>query len=452
MHMWKLTVLLAVALLVIGCSGENQASSSPNAEVTAEVTAEITPESTAEARYLGESWVSLAGDLAMASAVQTVAQTPADLCEAALPAAEPEARSFTQPEDVLEAGVDYRAIFCTDAGPIYIDLFEELTPITVNNFVFLAQSGFYNNTTFHRVIQDFMAQGGDPQGTGAGGPGYQFQDEFVAFLYFDTPGLLAMANAGPGTNGSQFFITTVPTPHLNFAHTIFGEVLEGQENVEGMQLRDPAQGGPATTLQTVVIVTQPETVTTTFTEAASATAEDVLAAFAQFVDDLADIALTVGLSEQALDSEAISTAAPAELREAYADFLNTYQHVFRAVSTIDNTGCDLDVASFYGVRYTLDAYATRADATAAFDDPFLADLATADDLTDDGFGVYTNTTESCGEEALRVLKYIKRGRFIVTVDAIIPAGLADFAERFIDELFVPVYDQALEGVYRVSIR
>ncbi len=134
----------------------------------------------------------------------------ADLCAAASKD-EPATRSFDGPEQVLESGVDYRAIFCTQAGPVYVDLFEDYAPQTVNNFVFLAQNGYYNNTTFHRVIEDFMAQGGDPTGTGSGGPGYQFGDETPGFLVFDRPGLLAMANAGPGTNGSQFFLTTAVT-------------------------------------------------------------------------------------------------------------------------------------------------------------------------------------------------------------------------------------------------
>ena len=106
----------------------------------------------------------------------------------------------------------------------------------MNNFVFLAQEGFYDGVTFHRVIENFMIQGGDPSGAGAGGPGYQFQDEIVEGLVFDAPGKLAMANAGAGTstNGSQFFVTTGPTPHLDGNHTIFGEVMEGQDVVDAI--------------------------------------------------------------------------------------------------------------------------------------------------------------------------------------------------------------------------
>jgi peptidyl-prolyl cis-trans isomerase A (cyclophilin A) len=135
----------------------------------------------------------------------------------------------------------------TSQGPIVIRLLPDYAPKTVRNFVDLAQGGrewtdprtrsvttgrLYDGTIFHRVIPNFMVQGGDPLGTGTGGPGYQFADEFHPDLAFDRPYLLAMANAGPGTNGSQFFITTVPTPHLNRKHTIFGEVVEGQDVVD----------------------------------------------------------------------------------------------------------------------------------------------------------------------------------------------------------------------------
>ena len=207
------------------------------------------------------------------------AQTPEEICAASVPAADPATRTFAAPEDVLQPGVDYRAIFCTGAGPVYVDLFEDYTPITVNNFVFLAQQGYYNNTTFHRVIADFMAQGGDPLGTGTGGPGYSFQDEPVGFLYFDRPGWLAMANAGANTNGSQFFITTAPADHLDFQHTIFGEVLEGQDNVEAIQLRDPETATePGTSLDTVVIVEDPASVKTTYENPPSATEDEVATA------------------------------------------------------------------------------------------------------------------------------------------------------------------------------
>ena len=114
-------------------------------------------------------------------------------------------------------------------GVMKIQFFEEDAPKTVKNFSDLAKKGYYDGLTFHRVIPNFMVQGGCPQGTGTGGPGYQFEDEFVASLRHSAPGKLSMANSGPGTNGSQFFITHVPTPHLDDAHTIFGEV-KGSED------------------------------------------------------------------------------------------------------------------------------------------------------------------------------------------------------------------------------
>lgn len=133
-----------------------------------------------------------------------------------------------------------QAIIRTNKGEIKINLFPDVAPVTVINFITLANSGYYNGLKFHRVIEDFMIQGGDPTGTGSGGPGYQFGDEFKEGVIFDRKGLLAMANAGPNTNGSQFFITHVPTEWLNYRHTIFGEVVssEDQEVVDKIEQND----------------------------------------------------------------------------------------------------------------------------------------------------------------------------------------------------------------------
>jgi cyclophilin family peptidyl-prolyl cis-trans isomerase len=125
-------------------------------------------------------------------------------------------------------------------GQFVIQLFPDKAPITVNNFVFLARAGFYGGTTFHRVLPDFMAQGGDPTGTGGGGPGYEFQNE-DSDLTFDKAGVVAMANAGRDTNGSQFFITFGPQEYLNGGYTIFGQVVEGMDVVMNIRLRDPDQ-------------------------------------------------------------------------------------------------------------------------------------------------------------------------------------------------------------------
>jgi len=124
---------------------------------------------------------------------------------------------------------DLKAVIETDKGTINLTLFADKAPLTVANFVNLANRGYYDDLIFHRVIDQFMIQGGCPQGTGTGGPGYQFADECTADLRHDGPGVLSMANAGPGTNGSQFFITHVATPWLDGKHTVFGEVLDADD-------------------------------------------------------------------------------------------------------------------------------------------------------------------------------------------------------------------------------
>ncbi len=147
------------------------------------------------------------------------------------------------PAMTIDTNKDYFAVFETDGGSFRVELFADDAPTTVNNFVFLAREGFYNDTTFHRVLPGFMAQAGDPTGTGSGGPGYRFEDEFSDRKH-DGAGVLSMANSGPNTNGSQFFITYVPTPHLDDRHSVFGKVVEGIEVVESIRPRDPSQGNP----------------------------------------------------------------------------------------------------------------------------------------------------------------------------------------------------------------
>jgi cyclophilin family peptidyl-prolyl cis-trans isomerase len=190
---------------------------------------------------LGLIWLSLPGE---SSSVVEV--TPGlDLYDAAPPV-------------TIDENTTYLATFkMAKGGEFVVELFADKAPVTVNNFVFLAQQGYYNGTTFHRVLEGFMAQGGDPTGTGTGGPGYQFEDEF-SDLTFDKPGLLAMANAGPNTNGSQFFITYAPTPHLNGLHTIFGQVIEGMDVVNSLTLRDPQQnpGFEGDAIETITITEQ----------------------------------------------------------------------------------------------------------------------------------------------------------------------------------------------------
>ncbi len=149
-------------------------------------------------------------------------------------------RSYNNPPEMaLDPNADYYANVLTERGAIRIRLFAEEAPETVNNFVFLARDGYFDGTTFHRVIEGFMAQGGDPTGTGTGGPGYSIPDEFHPDLRHDKPGILSMANAGPNTGGSQFFITHVATPWLDDRHAELGEVLEGMEVVNALRERDP---------------------------------------------------------------------------------------------------------------------------------------------------------------------------------------------------------------------
>ena len=138
----------------------------------------------------------------------------------------------------IDTNKSYTATFDTSRGKIVVDLFPKDAPSTVNNFVFLARDGFYNGTKFHRVIPDFMIQGGDPEGTGRGGPGYKFADEVKNNPRKHQRGSLSMANAGPNTNGSQFFITHIATDWLNGKHTVFGQVRSGQEVVDSVKQGD----------------------------------------------------------------------------------------------------------------------------------------------------------------------------------------------------------------------
>ena len=154
----------------------------------------------------------------------------------------------------IDAKKSYKATVHTDKGDMVFALHAAKAPRTVNNFVFLARQGFYDGTIFHRVIHDFMAQGGDPTSTGRGGPGYDFQDEFDPGLRHDKRGVLSMANAGPDTNGSQFFIIHRPTPHLDNKHAVFGQLIEGEDVLMSIQARDPSsRNAPAVKINSITI-------------------------------------------------------------------------------------------------------------------------------------------------------------------------------------------------------
>ncbi|MGZ3716161.1 MAG: peptidylprolyl isomerase, partial [Ktedonobacterales bacterium] len=147
----------------------------------------------------------------------------------------------TCPPFDIDASKQYTAIIHTEKGDILMQLYADKAPLAVNSFVFLARQGWFNGVTFHRVIPGYVAQAGDPSGTGSGGPGYYFKNEVRSDLSFDKPGVLGMANAGPDTNGSQFFITYAPETKLDGSYTIFGQVLKGMDVVESLTARDPQQ-------------------------------------------------------------------------------------------------------------------------------------------------------------------------------------------------------------------
>lgn len=165
------------------------------------------------------------------------------------------AKQYDRPPALtIDPSKRYVATIATDLGDIVLELYADKVPTTVNNFVFLAREGFYDGCTFHRVIEDFMVQGGDPTGTGRGGPGYRFADEFHPRLKHDGPGVVSMANAGPDTNGSQFFITRVATPHLDGRHAVFGRVVDGMDVVMAIPERDPLTARePGIVMHTVTI-------------------------------------------------------------------------------------------------------------------------------------------------------------------------------------------------------
>jgi peptidylprolyl isomerase len=187
---------------------------------------------------------SAAPTLAAAEGVPTAAGAPAETAPTAVsaPAAGQQLSYSAPPPMTIDPAKSYTATITTPRGDFVVKLRPDLAPQTVNSFVFLARAGFFNGVTWHRVLQNFMAQGGDPTGTGTGGPGYTIPDEFTDKVKFDKPGIMAMANTGqPNSGGSQFFVTTAPANFLDGKYTIFGEVTQGQDIVNGIPLRDPEQ-------------------------------------------------------------------------------------------------------------------------------------------------------------------------------------------------------------------
>ncbi len=410
------------------------------------------------------SMLLLIGVIFTPALAQDAAQTPVEICEAVGEVETAETLSYQTPEVVLEDGLDYYAVFCTEAGAIYIDLLEEYTPLTVNNFVFLAQNGYYNNTTFHRVIEDFMAQGGDPTATGGGGPGYQFADEFLPFLSFDGAGWLAMANAGPGTNGSQFFITTAPTPHLDFRHTIFGYVVEGQETVDNITLRDPMTATePGTALNTVVIITDSDSVISAQEPPAGASQEDVETAISVIPEAVPPEILEVDeVRSGVFSTEDVVAAAPEAVQDDLSAYLERHNHQYRATSRLNALDCGLDENQpfFASISYTLDKYASRADAAAALADEALSALTLAEGFSDSDereditHTVYSTPTEACGsEDGVRALTRWQRGRYVITAEATLPSGLPvetdDVLTGFVG---TQIYERLFASILRQEVR
>lgn len=387
------------------------------------------------------------------------ALTPAQICENALPAADPENRTFAAADSVIEAGVDYRAIMCSESGPVYIDLLEDYAPLTVNNFVFLAQQGYYNNTTFHRVIPDFMVQGGDPTATGMGDPGYSFEDEFAGFLFFDTPGWLAMANAGPATNGSQFFITTVPTPHLDYQHTIFGEVLEGQENILNLRVRDPQTATEAgSALETVVIITDPSSVETSYVALESATEDDFRAEMEALIAEVPAEILSVNEAKTGVfNTEEAASLAPESVRDEVAAFLSEYNHEFRAGISIDNASCDLQTVPYLNITYTVDAFASTDDAALALADArafsaLNAELGDPSDVETLDYPIYSQTVTACEGDATRAVTVWQRGRYVITAEAVFPVDSPAPADLWLTQATGIVFERIFSDMLRRELR
>jgi peptidylprolyl isomerase len=194
--------------------------------------------------------------VAVPTGAADLAPTPAANAPSTAAAPAGSKKSYSAPPPMsIDPKKTYTATITTPRGDFVVKLRPDLAPQTVNSFVFLSKEGFYNGVTWHRVLPNFMAQGGDPTGTGTGGPGYTVPDEFTTKVKFDKPGILAMANTGqPNSGGSQFFVTTAPADYLDGKYTIFGEVEKGQDIVNGIPLRDPEQN-PTTPGEQIVKIT-----------------------------------------------------------------------------------------------------------------------------------------------------------------------------------------------------
>ncbi len=227
--------VVAAATGMAACAPAEEATAAPTATtITAPTMTTVTDSSTAVPMAAGET---------------------RSFCEEDATMTDKTMRWSQPPEMQIDPTKKYTATLETEVGNIIIELAADKVPITVNNFVFLACEGYYNGTTFHRVIADFMVQGGDPTASGSGGPGYTITDEFDASLRHDSIGVLSMANIGrPNTGGAQFFITLIPTPWLDDAHAVFGKVTEGLDVLRMIRIRDPGSDpNPGASLHSVTV-------------------------------------------------------------------------------------------------------------------------------------------------------------------------------------------------------
>jgi len=373
------------------------------------------------------------------------AQTPDELCAAATQnIAEPATREFKEAAQVLKDGVDYSAVMCTEQGAIYLDLFEDKSPITVNSFVFLAQQGYYNNTTFHRVLAGFMAQGGDPTGTGSGGPGYEFVNETGNGLSFDTYGVLAMANAGADTNGSQFFITYAPQTRLDGGYTIFGHVLQGQGVAEMLTPRDPEQAPdfPGSTLQTVVIVEDPASVAMTpdappdMNHFETLLEKVIVPQINELFVKVDDISHTYDLDAEVAAWQALGGDTLAEAMRAY---LSDHNFGGGALLFLKLGECPADAIEVWGLGFGVQDFGSTDNAKAVvFDDERAAQIEAAGayeghvDLTDvegRAFSRAVPADQGCGPNGRYYHLELPYGRYIVVIDLILDGDtVSDTAE------------------------
>ncbi len=413
-------------------------------------------------------WIALAVmALAAVGVVPAAAQdapTAQALCDAATVEA-PAAQEFTRAEDVLKEGADYWAVLCTEAGPVVVDLLEAEAPITVNNFVFLAQQGYYNGTTFHRVLPGFMAQGGDPTGTGSGGPGYEFQDEIVKDLNFDQAGMLAMANAGANTNGSQFFITYAPTSWLNGKHTIFGRVMQGLPEAELLKRRNPDEMPPfdGSMLKTVLILEDPAALQVT-PDAAPDISHVQAMLENNIVPQLSDQFVLSQDASHSYDLEAEAQSWAASGGDALADYLrgNLAEHQFQGSAVLRYTllACDPAMPIWeLGLQVYDYGAAGEGDAVVADEaraEQFVASGAYASQERVEGLGrVFQGAVpdHTCGPSAMQYRVEIPYGRYALVADMTVNSAAIsadtdptaqDYLGYLVQQFLAPAVTSALD--------